>query len=79
MNRCKEKYPRVVPEGYVCKWWYDYDGWYTVEKMEPLSPEEQLHVERAKDILRRGIEQLEAQILAQYDPACRPASSKTRQ
>ena len=31
-NICKETYERKVPDGYVCNWWYDYNGWYTLEE-----------------------------------------------
>ena len=79
MNRCKEKYPRVVPEGYILKWWYDYDGWYTVGKRQPLTPEQQMHAERAKDILRRGLEQLHQQALSKYEPVRRPKVPDTLQ
>lgn len=46
-NKCKEENgdKRIIPKGCVCNWWYDYNGWYTIEKKPKI-----IDIETAKSI-----------------------------
>ncbi|WP_086339035.1 hypothetical protein [Enterococcus sp. 5B3_DIV0040] len=56
-NSCKERYERTIPKGYVCNWWYAYNGWYTLEK-EPkiLAIDFVRSLHKAKELRRIGLE-----------------------
>lgn len=56
-NCCKEQYNRDVPQGYVCNWWYDYGGWYTIEKKPKIiSIDEIRSIQKAKMLRDIGLQ-----------------------
>ena len=58
-NCCKEKYSRVVPDGYVCNMWLDYGGWYTLERRSNIIDFEEIKsIQRARAIRDIGLAQL---------------------
>lgn len=58
-NCCKEKYSRVVPNGYICNWWHEYGGWYTLEKESKIIDfEVAKSIQRAKMLRGIGVSML---------------------
>lgn len=54
---CKETYERIIPKGYICNYWYDYNGWYTLEKKPKIvSIEDARAFHRANEIKRIALE-----------------------
>ena len=59
-NCCKEQYNRNVPQGYVCNWWDDYGGWYTVEKKpNVISIDDARSIQKAKMLRDIGLQILQ--------------------
>lgn len=60
-NKCKElnKDKRIVPKGYICNCWYEYNGWSTLERQSKIMDIETARsIQRAKSILERGLSAL---------------------
>lgn len=56
-NVCKEnnKEKRIVPEGYICNYWYSYGGWCTLEKDKVIDFETAKAIYRAKKLRDKGL------------------------
>lgn len=58
-NKCKEanKQKRIVPKGYICNHWYDYDGWCTIEeKPKIIDINTAKSIQKAKWLRDRGMQ-----------------------
>lgn len=58
-NCCKEQFERIISKGYVCNWWYDYGGWYTVEERPKIISMDTVRaIQRARQIRDIGMQML---------------------